>query len=197
MREGIRRGGAHWLELHARIAAAALQLLCKHGYADMNMDRTAALAGVSKRTVYSHYDNKLDLAVAAVESLPAIRVDPGSDDIDPLEQLDAAIDELAAREDRFTPLLISALANKETHPEFLAAVRRGLLIPRLEAITVLVERGQRKGRFRAEVAPAAIAAIWTGQLVAEQVGLSSPRPAQRPKVLKALIHGVLLGPALG
>ena len=43
------------------IVAAATELFLEHGFGDVSMDTIAAKAGVSKRTVYSHYENKAQL----------------------------------------------------------------------------------------------------------------------------------------
>ncbi len=43
------------------IVAAAKELFLEHGFGDVSMDAIAAKAGVSKRTVYSHFENKAQL----------------------------------------------------------------------------------------------------------------------------------------
>ena len=43
------------------IVAAATELFLEHGFGDVSMDTIAAKAAVSKRTVYSHFENKEQL----------------------------------------------------------------------------------------------------------------------------------------
>ncbi len=43
------------------IVAAATELFLEHGFGDVSMDTIAAKAEVSKRTVYSHFENKAQL----------------------------------------------------------------------------------------------------------------------------------------
>ena len=43
------------------IVAAATELFLEHGFGDVSMDAIAAKAAVSKRTVYSHFENKAHL----------------------------------------------------------------------------------------------------------------------------------------
>ena len=43
------------------IVAAATELFLEHGFGDVSMDAIAAKAEVSKRTVYSHFENKARL----------------------------------------------------------------------------------------------------------------------------------------
>src|ERR1700729_3825817 len=50
-----------WQRKHAAIAAAALVLFARDGYERTSVDAIAAEAGVSKRTVYSHYGDKENL----------------------------------------------------------------------------------------------------------------------------------------
>jgi TetR/AcrR family transcriptional regulator, mexJK operon transcriptional repressor len=50
-----------WQRKHNAIAAAALLLFARDGYERTSVDAIAAEAGVSKRTVYSHYGDKENL----------------------------------------------------------------------------------------------------------------------------------------
>jgi AcrR family transcriptional regulator len=50
---------------HARIVAAAYRLFYRCGYAHVSMDAVAEAAGVTKRTVYQHFESK-DLLLATV-----------------------------------------------------------------------------------------------------------------------------------
>ena len=51
----------------AAIRAAALTLTRERGYAAMTVDDVAALAGVSRRTVFNHFSSKTDLLVVGLE----------------------------------------------------------------------------------------------------------------------------------
>jgi AcrR family transcriptional regulator len=51
----------------AAIASAALRLFVRDGYERTSVDAIAAEAGVSKRTVYSHYADKQQLFLSVVE----------------------------------------------------------------------------------------------------------------------------------
>lgn len=55
-----------WQRKHDAIAAAALMLFARDGYERTSVDAIAAEAGVSKRTVYSHYGDKENLFVTAL-----------------------------------------------------------------------------------------------------------------------------------
>ena len=51
----------------AAVRAAALTLTRERGYAAMTVDDVAALAGVSRRTVFNHFSSKADLLVVGLE----------------------------------------------------------------------------------------------------------------------------------
>ncbi|HEY9648836.1 MAG TPA: TetR/AcrR family transcriptional regulator [Chroococcidiopsis sp.] len=52
-----------------QILQGAMQIFLQHGYAATSMDRVAAEAGVSKHTIYNHFQNKEGLFVALFERL--------------------------------------------------------------------------------------------------------------------------------
>ena len=57
----------HTRRTRAAIRAAALTLTRDRGYAAMTIDDVAALAGVSRRTVFNHFSSKADLLVVGME----------------------------------------------------------------------------------------------------------------------------------
>ena len=58
----------HTQRTRAAIRAAALTLTKERGYAAMTVDDVAALAGVSRRTVFNHFSSKADLLVVGPEA---------------------------------------------------------------------------------------------------------------------------------
>ena len=58
---------AHARRTRAAIRAAALCLTRERGYVAMTVDDVAALAGVSRRTVFNHFSSKADLIVVGLE----------------------------------------------------------------------------------------------------------------------------------
>ena len=59
---------AHTRRTRAAIRAAALTLTRERGYAAMTIDDVAALAGVSRRTVFNHFSSKAELLVIGPET---------------------------------------------------------------------------------------------------------------------------------
>jgi AcrR family transcriptional regulator len=73
------RGRPRDEEAGGAILDAALALLSEQGYSGLRMEAVAAKAGVAKATVYRRWPDKLSLAIAAIERIPALPpVDTGS-----------------------------------------------------------------------------------------------------------------------
>ncbi|AGP59724.1 TetR/AcrR family transcriptional regulator [Streptomyces rapamycinicus] len=90
------RGGA---QTRARIASAATQLFLERGFDDVTINEVAAAAGVSKVTVFAHFDRKEDLLFdrfpAALDSVRTV-LRERADDLDPVEAMRRAALALAA-----------------------------------------------------------------------------------------------------
>jgi TetR/AcrR family transcriptional repressor of mexJK operon len=63
-------------EKQAAIAQAALDLFLQQGYAATSMDAVAAVAGVTKQTVYRYYPSKEQLFTAVMEKIRADETPP-------------------------------------------------------------------------------------------------------------------------
>lgn len=50
-----------------------MQVFLKHGYAGTSMDRVAEVAGVSKNTIYNHFQDKEGLFTALIEQITTNR----------------------------------------------------------------------------------------------------------------------------
>ncbi|MCH0558431.1 TetR family transcriptional regulator [Streptomyces sp. MUM 16J] len=91
------RGGA---QTRARIAAAATDLFLKRGFEDVTTAEVAAAAGVSKVTVFAHFDRKEDLLLDRLpDALDATRsaIRERADGTDVLEAIRRAALALAAQ----------------------------------------------------------------------------------------------------
>jgi AcrR family transcriptional regulator len=56
-------------ERRAEIAAATLQLMAEHGLSEATNTRIAAAVGISEPALYAHFENRLDILVAAMDVL--------------------------------------------------------------------------------------------------------------------------------
>ena len=81
------RGGA---KTRAHIAAVATELFLERGFDDVTIAQVAAAAGVSKVTVFSHFDRKEDLLLDRLpEAIEVVRaaISERKQDIDPIEAI--------------------------------------------------------------------------------------------------------------
>ncbi|MBD2091812.1 TetR/AcrR family transcriptional regulator [Microcoleus sp. FACHB-1515] len=65
----------HTKDKPEQILQGAMQVFLQHGYRGTSMDRVAAQAGVSKHTIYNHFQGKEGLFVALIERLVLRRFD--------------------------------------------------------------------------------------------------------------------------
>ena len=62
-------------ELHINIITTANTLFYKHGIKEVKMDDIAAALGISKRTLYKHFDNKEELLYEGIKYAQARTVE--------------------------------------------------------------------------------------------------------------------------
>lgn len=150
------------------ILAAAAEQFRAHGYEATSVDRIAALAGVSKRTVYNHFPSKEELFAETI--LQLFHSDAGAQDL-PYRS------DLGLRE-QLTELLAHKLRTLED-PDFLALARVGIaeaihaperaqpvfarLGEREEGVTAWVRAAQADGRLKPGD-PAFAATMLQGQI---------------------------------
>ena len=76
---------------HELIVAAARKLFASEGFGTISMDAIAAEAGVSKRTVYSHFDNKESLFAEVMGDICRELGGPDLDSAPPVEPPEAIL----------------------------------------------------------------------------------------------------------
>ena len=136
------------------ILQAAIAEFRQHGFAGTSMDRVAAVAEVSKRTVYNHFPSKDELFAAILwqlwersQSLAGVRYDPARPLRDQLLELLAQKMKLLTDES-FIDLSRVALAEMMHTPE-----RAQAMVARLaekeEGFATWIRAAQADGRLRA------------------------------------------------
>ncbi|MEO8144908.1 MAG: TetR/AcrR family transcriptional regulator [Betaproteobacteria bacterium] len=143
---------------HARpeeITAAALELFVERGYAGTRLDDVAALAGISKGTLYLYFANKEELFKAVVrEGL----VSPIAEIRGVIDQFDGSSFELlrkmlfgwwervgATRVSGISKLIFAEAGN---FPELARFYAEEVVEPGHRAIAAIVQRGIDRGEFR-------------------------------------------------
>jgi AcrR family transcriptional regulator len=157
-------------ERPGEIAAAALELFTRLGYAGTSIDAVAAAAGVTKGAVYHHFDSKEHLLVAAVDSRLGVAFAKADEalaaagDKPTLERIKlilAAAWELWCSRD-FGGLLHLALFDPgESVPGIRPAFLRHGPRKGWRYISAEIAAGQRAGEIRADIDPEAAARFIT------------------------------------
>ena len=179
------------------ILAAAADQFRAHGFEASSMDKIAALAGVSKRTVYNHFPSKDELfaetLVQLFHSSAAILELPYRPDAPLREQLMALMELKVAMlaEGNFLDLARVAIAEAVHAPERARAIV-ARLGEREEGVTRWIRAAQADGRLK-PCEPAFAAALLQGQVKAvafwPQVTMGAPplEPAQQAQLVDAAV----------
>lgn len=99
-------------EKREQILQGAIQVFLNHGYAGTSMDRVAAAAGVSKQTIYSHFQDKEGLFTALVERVTIHRL-----------QRELGMQDLHGEPEELLYQLATVFLHKLSNPEYLNLFR--------------------------------------------------------------------------
>jgi len=170
--QGIRRGGTQYETIHAALAKAAAHELADVGYADFMPESVALRAGVSARTAFRHYESKLALALAGIQSLPTYTgwLDARTPDESFADRLRNGLRSGVTYFELVGYIAASAVSFRESEPELLKALRNHVLVPRDKAIAKFLAEGQLAGVFRPGVQASALAAADLGIFTMVAIG---------------------------
>lgn len=188
-----------------RILDAALQVCARSGIAAARMEEVAALARVSKGTLYRFFESKEDLLLATLtdsyehglKELEARVAEPG----DPRERLERLFDVLVDVLVRVGPRVglhyqaWGLVAADESFERRLLGFLRDFHRARQADYASLVREGQAAGVFRADASPAAVAdglvALLAGFLYRASFDPDAARPEALRRCFDALVAGHL------
>lgn len=143
------------------ILAAAQREFATAGFAGARIDRIAAAAAVNKQLLFHYFSSKEGLFTAALgQLLDHLPVAPRPTD-SPLEQVRHFVRDLLAAV-RAVPGMVGLVASARSNRDFPADA--GALVSRWKGrqvarLTAALEDGQRRGYFRDDIEPAAVAAV--------------------------------------
>lgn len=167
----------------AAILSAAVAEFRELGFAGTSMDRIAATAGVSKRTVYNHFASKDELFAAILWTLWDATQAVQAEVYSPALPLRGQLLEFTARKMRllsdpgFIDLSRVALAELVHAPERARAMM-GRIAEKEEGLTAWVRAAQADGRLRSDLTPGDAAHQLQGMLKAfafwPQVAMGQP-----------------------
>jgi TetR/AcrR family transcriptional regulator len=139
-------------ETRAAILSAAERIFAEAGLAGARIDAIAAAAGVNKALLYYYFENKDALYLSVLEErmrgfcerAMAVLTAPGSPKVILLRYVDMFFEVLAEQRNHAS---LHDQMMSHPGPAHLALIRRHVL-PRSEALNLLVRRGIREGEFR-------------------------------------------------
>jgi len=170
--QGIRRGGAQYEAIHAALAHEAARELARVGYGELDPATVAERAGVSARTAFRHYETKLALALAGIQSLPTYKgwlAATGPDDTF-ADRLRRGLRTGVDHDELVAYISATCLSFRETQPELLRALKRHVLTPRQREIERFLAEGEGAGVFRPGVSAPAFAAADLGLFMMSALG---------------------------
>lgn len=145
----------------ADILAAATHEFAAAGYAGARMDRVAAAAGVNKQLLFHYFGSKDGLFAAAVGALLEQFDLEVPSTLSPVERIRAVLARLGEAL-RAVPGFAAIAADASLHADFprpAAAALREWRRRLEERLVAAVEDGQRRGYFRDDLDPRAVARV--------------------------------------
>lgn len=146
------------------LMAATYHALCKHGYADLTIERIGEQLEKSTSLLYHHYDGKDELLIEFLGyMLDCFEADvPFGDADDPWARLQHLLDHILAptvdpTRQEFTSAIVELRAQAAHDPAYRDAFTRHDQFF-YEQLTAIVREGSERGVF-ADVDPAAVAAL--------------------------------------
>ena len=168
-------------EAHEKVLKAVLTLIGERGVEGTSMDSIAAAAGVSKATVYKHWENKEALLIDAVRSnsldAPAFdSPDTRKNFVDLLSYLarNTKSEELS----RVWPRIISYAASNSA---FGRAFQERLFEPRRRKMTEMLDSAVRKGELQPGIEPELAADMLIGPIMHRRFVSNHNVPADLPE----------------
>jgi len=171
--------------LDEAILAAALGEMGRVGYARMNLDAVARLAGTTKPSLYRRFPSKAALATAALESLRRQTARQLTGDV-----RDDLIAELTRfREGALRPhgmsMLGVVLSEAQATPELLELFRKRVVLPRRETLRRILRAGVASGQLRADADVETGITMLVGSLYAAHLAGRRPRGDWARRVVDA------------
>ena len=163
-------------DVDAQILDSALALMAERGYARLSIEAVAERAGVSRPTVYLRYDDREDLAVAALSafrerSRPRPSGDARADLIAQLRHFRRGVERPHG-----LAMVGTVLAEEAQTPELLARFREGVVKPRRAELQEVLEGARDRGELSAGAdLDAAVSMLIGSYYAARLAGRRPPR----------------------
>ena len=173
-------------EAHAKVLKAVLELVGERGVEGTSMDAIAAAAGVSKATVYKHWENKDALLVDAIRVQGAKSPTFASGNLrkDLTDLLTYLAHKSRSQEPaRFWPNIISYAAS---NPDFGKVLQERLFAPRREGLLAMLAAGAAAGVLEPNIDPDLAADLLIGPIMHRRFVNNNNVPPELPEKVVAV-----------
>ncbi len=179
--------------MDAAIARATMELLAEVGYESLSIEQVAARAGISKSTLYRRYSAKVDLVVATLASMPALRGVDVVGDGQPIREVLLGMLRHGATVVS-TPGSLGALSaltsGRPADRELAEAMRGRVMGPQIRQVSERLAKAVAMGEIRADVPlDVAITTLW-GALIARSLSGEPLDDAWLEQVLAIVWDGI-------
>jgi AcrR family transcriptional regulator len=171
------------LEAHEKVLNAALALFAERGIEATSMDSIAQTSGVSKATIYNHWNDKEALLLEVMLMVNGLDREPEDVDTGDLQRDLATVltrrppDKFDAARNRMTPSLIAYSA---LHPEFGKAWRHRVMEPPRQCLKRILRRGIARGVLPQNLDLEAAMALLLGPMLYAHVFQKEQQPSSVP-----------------
>jgi len=169
-------------EAHDKVVLAALTLFAERGIEAASMDAIARESGVSKATIYNHWENKEALLLEVMVYVNGLNRELDDVDTGDLQQDIATVlnrkppGEFEEARTRIVPALIAYSA---VHPEFGQAWRHRVMEPPRQSLKRILKRGIERGALDANVDMDVAMALLLGPIFYNHIFLKGPKDKKR------------------
>jgi AcrR family transcriptional regulator len=156
------------IEAHEKVLTAALGLFAERGIEATSMDAISQASGVSKATIYNHWDDKESLLLEVMLMVNGLDREPEDVDTGDLQRDLTTVltrkppDQFDAARNRMTPSLIAYSA---LHPEFGKAWRHRVMEPPRQCLKRILQRGISRGELHKSLDLEAAMALLLGPML--------------------------------
>lgn len=167
---------------HEKVLHAALCLFGERGIEATSMDAIARVSGVSKATIYNHWQNKEALLLDVMMQVNGLNQQPDEVDTGSMER-DLAI-VLSRRppgefEEARTRMMPSLLAYSAVHTEFGQAWRHRVMEPPRQSLKRILKREMERGVLDANVDMDVAMALLLGPVFYNHIFVKGPKEKKR------------------
>jgi AcrR family transcriptional regulator len=174
--------------LDDEILAAALDEMGRVGYARMNLDTVARLAGTTKPSLYRRFPSKAALATAALESLRRRTTREPTGDVRKDLIAELALFRQGALRPHGLSMLGAVLSEEHETPELLDLFRKHVVLPRRENLRRILRAGVTSGQLQADTDTETAITMLVGSLYASHLAGRTPRADWPRRVVDAWLN---------